>query len=77
MALNSVGVWIRNANASNTSSVPSSFDLWLYAADINNKPTGSALYTIFNNFGVGAWAAVALLVGTAGFMRWRKRARVS
>ncbi|MBU3666844.1 MAG: hypothetical protein FGM15_13355 [Chthoniobacterales bacterium] len=25
----------------------------------------------------GTWAAAALLVGTAGFMRWRKRAKVS
>jgi len=56
MTLNSVSVWIRNANASNTSSTPSSMNLWLYAADINNKPTGSALYTIFNGYGFGAWA---------------------
>jgi len=37
MTLNTVSVWIRNANSSNTSAVPSSMNLWLYAADINNK----------------------------------------
>lgn len=44
--------------------MPSSFNLWLYAADINNKPTGSALYTIFNNFGVGAWGDSGSSSGT-------------
>ena len=56
MTLNSVSVWIRNANESTGSSGPSSMSLWLYAADINNKPTGSALYTVFNGYGFGAWA---------------------
>ena len=56
MTLNSVSVWIRNANEGNGFSVPSSMNLWLYAADINNKPTGSALYTVFNSYGFGQWA---------------------
>jgi hypothetical protein len=25
----------------------------------------------------GTWAAAALLIGTAGYVRWRKRAKVS
>ena len=56
MTLNSVSVWIRNASENNGFSVPSSMNLWLYAADINNKPTGSALYTVFNSYGFGQWA---------------------
>lgn len=31
-------------------------NLWLYAADGNNKPTGSSLLTIFNGYGFVAWA---------------------
>lgn len=56
MTLNSVSVWIRNASENNGFSVPSSMNLWLYAADINSKPTGSALYTVFSGYGFGAWA---------------------
>lgn len=55
MTLNSVSVWIRNANESNSSATPSSFTLRLYATDGSNKPTGSSLLTLINNQSVVAW----------------------
>ena len=51
MILDSVAVWIRIANASNTSATSSSFSLNLFALDANFKPTGSSLL----NIGSATW----------------------
>lgn len=44
--------------------------------------SGAQLFELYGSGGApvpepGTWAAAALLVGTAGFVRWRKRAKVS
>jgi len=51
MTLDSVAVWIRIANSSNSSSTTSSFSLNLFALDANFKPTGSSLL----NIGSATW----------------------
>lgn len=56
MTLSSVSVWVRNASENNGFSDPSSMNLWLYAADVNNKPSGSPLLTLFTGYGLVAWA---------------------
>ena len=56
MTLDSVSVWIRNADESNSFAVDSAMTLLLYAADINNQPTGSSLLTIFDNYNLVAYA---------------------
>ena len=55
MTLDSVGVWVRNANESNSSSAAGSLTLALFATDGANKPTGSSLLTIVNAQSIGQW----------------------
>lgn len=56
MTLDSVGVWYRNANGSNSSSSPGNLTLSLFATDGSFKPTGSSLLTIVNSQSLGAWS---------------------
>ena len=50
MTLNSVQVWIRNADEADSSSTPSSMTLYLYATDANGAPIyGAPLETIVSN----------------------------
>jgi len=93
MVLNSVGAWIRNANASNSSSTTSSLTLNLFAVDANFKPTGSSLLTIgsgtwgpwgdgfttFNslNFNLAANTTYAVVMTGTGTMSWKYAASVN
>lgn len=93
MVLNSVGAWIRNANASNTSSTTSSLTLNLFAVDANFKPTGSSLLTIGTatwgawgdgfstfsslNFNLAANTTYAVVMSGTGTMSWKYAASVS
>jgi|LakMenEpi03Aug12_release.lakeMendotaPanAssembly.Ray.scaffolds.fasta_scaffold218796_3 hypothetical protein len=55
MTLDSVGVWVRNANESNSSASPGTLTISLFATDGAKKPTGTSLLTIVNSQSVGAW----------------------
>ena len=55
MTLDSVGVWVRNANESNSSATAGTLTLELFAVDGSNKPTGSSLLTVVNAQSVDAW----------------------
>ena len=50
MTLDSVQVWVRNANEANSSSSAGTLNLSLYATDGDRKPTGSSLLTIGSQF---------------------------
>jgi len=55
MALDSVGVWVRNANSTNSSASAGTLTVSLFATDGANKPTGSALLTIVNSQFIGGF----------------------
>lgn len=55
MTLDSVGVWVRNANESNSSSNPGTLTLTLFAVDGPKQPTGSSLLTIVSGQSIGQW----------------------
>ena len=47
------------------------------AVEFDQGTSGNNLNLIFTAAGPGTWAAAALLAGTPGYVRWRKRAKVS
>jgi hypothetical protein len=50
MTLDSVQVWVRNANEANSSSSAGTLTLSLFATDGDQKPTGSSLLSIGSQF---------------------------
>lgn len=55
MTLDSVSVWVRNANSGNSSASPGTLTLSLFATDGSFKPTGSSLLTIVNSQSIDPW----------------------
>lgn len=59
------------------------FGLSINSTSFVSDPTGNAINSVGAITGgaavpePGTWAAAALLAGTAGYVRWRKRAKVS